>query len=98
MGSLGSSAALPGTLPDSLPDSLPIGFCFASAFTYHRHRLFHRCVVPCAAVLRVRGAAVALADFELHEIRWIDSGITRRTKLAFGVTNGPAKSGKRDVS
>src|SRR5580693_2919143 len=55
MGSLGSSAFLDGVLTVSSPASLPLGFCFASAFTFHRHWLFDRCVV--------RSVAVALADF-----------------------------------
>src|SRR5580698_4202317 len=70
-GSLGSSAPFPA----SLPISLPLGFCFVSAFTFHRHRLFHRCVVGRVAVLCLVGVAVALADFELHEVGGIDAGI-----------------------
>ena len=42
--------------------------------------------------------SVALADFELHEIRGIDAGITRRTELAFGVIHGLAQCGERDVA
>src|SRR5208282_3658919 len=98
IGSLGSSAFLAGVLAFSSPTSLPLGFCFTSAFTFHRHRLFHRSVVRRVAVLCVWGVAVALADFELHEIRGIDAGITRRTELAFGVIHGLAQGGKRDVA
>src|SRR5271163_1374671 len=94
MGSFGSSV----TVPVSFPPSLPLGFTFTSAFTFHRHGLFHRSVVRRTAVLCVWSVSVTLADFELHEIRRIDAGITRRTKLAFGVIHGLAQSGKRDVS
>src|SRR5580692_4973033 len=94
MGSLDSSAFS----PVSLPSSLPLGFCFRSAFTFHRHWLFDRCVVRSIAILRFRSVAIALADFELHEIRRIDPGITRRTELAFGVIHGLAKRRKRDVA
>src|SRR5580693_839382 len=89
MGSLGSSAFLDGVLTVSSPASLPLGFCFASAFTFHRHWLFDRCVV--------RSVAVALADFELHEIGRIDARITGRTELAFGVADGLAERRERDV-
>src|SRR5277367_3786773 len=94
MGSLGSSV----TVPVSLPASLPLGFSIASTFTFHRHGPFHRSVVHRIAVLCVRSVSVALANFELHEIRWVDAGITRRTKLAFGVIHSLAQSGKRDVT
>src|SRR5580658_4547656 len=97
MGSLGSSVFLAGVLTVSSPASLPLGFCLTSAFTFHRHRLFHRCVVRRVAVLCVWDVAVALAHFELHEVCRIDAGITRRTELAFGVVHGLAQRRKRDV-
>src|SRR5580700_1567008 len=83
MGSLGSSAFLDGFLTVSSPASLPLGFSFASAFTFHRHWLFDRCVFRGAAIFRFRSVSVALADFQLHEVGRIDAGITRRTELAF---------------
>src|SRR5580658_5632219 len=86
MGSLGSSAAF----PVSFPASLPLGCCLASAFTFHRHWLFDRCVFRSAAIFRFRSVSVALADFQLHKVRRIDPGITRRTELAFGVIHGLA--------
>src|SRR5580658_804875 len=89
MGSLGSSAFLDGVLTVSSPASPPLGFCFRSAFTFHRHWLFDRCVVW--------SVAVALTDFELHKIGRIDARITGRTELAFGVIHGLAKRRKRDV-
>src|SRR5271167_543669 len=94
MGSFGSSVAF----TVSLPASLPVRFCIVSAFTFHRHRLFDRYVVRRVAVLCLRGVPVVLADFELHEVRRIDAGITRRTKLAFGVIHGLAQRGKRNVA
>src|SRR5277367_4070765 len=94
MGSLGSSVAI----RVSLPASLPLGFSIASTFTFHRHGLFHRCVVRRIAVLCIWSVSVALADFELHEIRGIYAGITRCTELAFGVIHGLAQCCERNVA
>src|SRR5271168_4050031 len=93
-GSFGSSAVF-AVAP---PTSLPVGFCIVSAFTFHRHWLFKSYVVRRVAVLCVRRVSVALADFELHEIGRIDSGITRRAELAFSVIHGLAQSGERNVT
>src|ERR1700722_4101662 len=98
MGSLGSSIFLPEALPVSFTVSLAIGSCVVSAFTFHRHGSLHMCVVRSVAIFLFRGVAVALANFELHEIGRIDSGITRRTELAFGVIHGLAQGGERNVA
>src|SRR5208282_2310103 len=98
-GSFGSSTFLAGALAVPLAVSLPIGSCVVSAFTFHRHGSLDGQIVGAIAILWMFGrVAVALADFELHEVRGIDAGITRRTKLAFGVIHGLAKRGKRNVA
>src|SRR5580693_6309221 len=91
MGSFGSSTFLPGALTFSLRASLPTTSCIASAFTFHRHRPLDQRVFRTVFIFPVMRVAVALADFQLHEIRGIDAGITRRTELAFGVIHGLAQ-------
>src|SRR5580658_7967272 len=98
MGSLGSSTFLAGALSVSLTVSLPMGSCVTSAFTFHHHGSLELCVVGRVTALRFRSVAVALPDFKLHEVRGIDSGITRRTEAAFGVIHGLAQCGQRDVA
>src|SRR6266436_5611064 len=98
MGSLGSAmallAALTVSLPATLPISLSLGFSVASAFTFHRHRSFEKCVVRRVSVLGIWSGSVAFANFELYEIRGIDARVTRRTELAFGVIHGLAQRGE----
>src|ERR1700721_307238 len=68
MGSFGSSTFLPGALPFSLRASLPTDSCMASAFTFHRHRPLDQRVFRTVSIFPVMRVAVALADFQLHEI------------------------------
>src|SRR5580704_19073035 len=96
IGSFGSSTFLPGVLPFSLGASLPTDSCMASAFTFHRHRLLDQRVFRTVSIFPIMRVAVALTDFQLHEIGGIDPGITRRTELAFGVIHGLAQGRKRN--
>src|SRR5579863_8923825 len=98
MGSFGSSTFLPGALPFSLGASLPTDSCIVSAFTFHRHRPLDQRVFRSVSIFPVMRGAVALPNFQLHEIRGIDAGITRRTKLAFGVVHGLAQGRERNIA
>src|SRR5207302_8780224 len=68
-------------------------FFFFSAFTFHHHRPFCGRGFTVVARTTFTGFAVwrAFAYLELHQIRGIDTRITRRAELAFGTTDGPAK-------
>src|SRR5580693_1857720 len=73
---------------------------FFSAFTFHRHwalggRGFTAVTLDSFAGLAVGGA---FAHFQLHEIGRVVPRITRRTKLAFGIAEGLAQRGERDVA
>jgi hypothetical protein len=57
---------------------------------FHRYGLFRESFSD--------GVPVALAYFELHEIGGIDARITRRAEVAFGVVDGLAERGERDVA
>src|ERR1700692_2689844 len=98
MGSFGSSTFLPGALTFSLRASLPTDSCMASAFTFHRHRPLDQRVFRTVSMFLIMSVAVALPDLQLHEIRGIDAGITRRTELAFGVVNSLTKRGERNIA
>src|SRR5580693_1895423 len=99
IGSLGSSTFLAGGFPVSLTPPLLTGSCVTSAFTFHHHGFLDCCVVARITVRLLRAAAIApVADFKLDEVRGIDSGITRRTELAFGVIHSLAEGGKRNVA
>src|SRR2546428_2290240 len=76
------------------------GFFFFSAFTLHHHRplcgpefTFH-----CSRRSGCLPVGRGLADFQLHEIRWIDARITRRTKPAFGIGHSLPECGKGKVA
>src|SRR5439155_18197819 len=75
-------------------------FFFFSAFTFHHHRPL--CGRGFTAVARsiFAGFAVwrAFAYLELHQVRRVDTCITRRAELAFGITDSPAKRRERNVA
>src|SRR6266849_6615273 len=70
-------------------------FFFLSAFTFHHHRPlcgpgFTSIFMQMSGRLSIRGG---FADLELHQVRGIDACITRRTKAAFGISNGLSQGG-----
>src|SRR5712692_6059372 len=75
-------------------------FSFFSAFMFHHYRPLCGRGLTVIPKVRCTGFAVgrAFAHLELHEVRWIDACITRRTKLAFGITERAAKRGEGYVA
>src|SRR6266513_2838057 len=75
-------------------------FFFWSAFTFHHHRPL--CGRGFTAVARSSFAGFAVesifAYLELYQIRRIDTRITRRTELAFGITDRPAQRREGNVA
>src|SRR5260370_41865259 len=66
---------------------------FFSAFTFHHHRPLCGRGFVSISMGSFAGFAVgcAFAHLELHQIRGINTRITRRTKLAGGATHRPAQ-------
>src|SRR5215467_10253219 len=51
-----------------------------------------------AGIFQQLPVCAAFANFQLHEVGWINARITRRTKIAFGVVHRLLQSGERDVT
>src|SRR6266849_8050434 len=84
---------------------VPTGTCascffFLSAFTFHHHRPLRGRGFTAVARRSFAGFAVKsiFAHLELHQIRRIDARITRRTELAFGITDRPAQRREGNVA
>src|SRR5713226_428312 len=62
-------------------------FCFFSAFTFHHHRPLCGRGFIAVRMSSFAGFAVgsAFAHLKLHQIRWVETCITRRAELAFGI-------------
>src|SRR6266849_4928325 len=75
-------------------------FFFFSAFTFHHHRPLSGRGFAAVAMSRFAGLAVgsAFAHLELHQIRRIDTCITRRAELAFGITECAAQGRERNIA
>src|SRR5260370_10974073 len=73
---------------------------FFSAFTFHHHRPLCGRGFVSISMGSFAGFAVgsAFAHLKLHQIRRIVARITRRTKLAFGITNRAAHRRQRNIA
>src|SRR5258708_13701792 len=73
---------------------------FFSAFTFHHHRPLCGRGFVSISMGSFAGFAVgsAFAHLELHQIRGINTRITRRTKLSGGVRDRPAQRSVRNIT
>src|SRR6266849_288811 len=73
---------------------------FFSVFTFHHHRPLCGRGFTAVSMSSFAGFAVgsAFAHLELHQIRRIDARITRRTELAFSITDRAAQRREGNVA
>src|ERR1700693_1719964 len=69
-----------------------------SAFMFHRHGMFDWCFTSVAVHDVTCLVRMALAHFQLHQVRRIDAGIARRAIAALRVAHRASQSGQRNVA
>src|SRR5216684_1706492 len=69
-----------------------------SAFMFHRHGMFDWTFTTVAAHRVTCFVHNAFADFQLHQVRWIDARVAGSAIVALGVAHRLFQSGKRKVA